>query len=38
MKCFAGGPQDIVDAHVALRSTQEPVDLDLRTYAGLSGR
>jgi hypothetical protein len=29
MKCFAGGPQDIVDAHVALRSTQEPVDLDL---------
>jgi hypothetical protein len=29
MKCFAGGPQDIADAHVALRSAQEPVDLDL---------
>jgi hypothetical protein len=29
MKCFAGGPQDIVDAHVALGSSQAPVDLDL---------
>jgi predicted nucleotidyltransferase len=29
MKCFAGGPQDIADAHVALVSAQEPVDLDL---------
>jgi hypothetical protein len=29
MKCFAGGPQDIVDAGLALRSAQEPVDLDL---------
>lgn len=29
MKCFAGGPQDIADAHVALISAQEPVDLDL---------
>ena len=29
MKCFAGGPQDIVDAHVVLGSTQEPVDFDL---------
>jgi predicted nucleotidyltransferase len=29
MKCFAGGPQDIDDAHVALGSAQEPVDLDL---------
>jgi predicted nucleotidyltransferase len=29
MKCFAGRPQDIADAHVALISAQEPVDLDL---------
>ena len=29
LKCFAGGPQDIADAHVALASAQEPVDLDL---------
>jgi hypothetical protein len=29
MKCFAGGPQDVADAQVALRSTQDPIDLDL---------
>ena len=29
MKCFAGGPQDILDAQSAYRSAQGPVDLDL---------
>ena len=29
MKCFAGGPQDILDAQSAYRSAQSPVDLDL---------
>jgi predicted nucleotidyltransferase len=29
MKCFAGGPQDILDAQSAFRSAQGPVDLDL---------
>jgi hypothetical protein len=29
MKCFAGGPQDILDAQSAYRSTHGPVDLDL---------
>jgi predicted nucleotidyltransferase len=29
MKCFAAGPQDIVDAQAALRGSQEAVDLDL---------
>jgi hypothetical protein len=29
MKCFAGGPQDILDARSAYRSAQSPVDLDL---------
>ncbi|HTQ36389.1 MAG TPA: DUF6036 family nucleotidyltransferase [Steroidobacteraceae bacterium] len=29
MKCFAGGPQDILDAVSACRSAQGPVDLDL---------
>ena len=29
MKCFAGGPQDIMDARSAYRSAQGPVDLDL---------
>jgi len=29
MKCFAGGPQDILDARSAYRSAQGPVDLDL---------
>jgi predicted nucleotidyltransferase len=26
MKCFAGGPQDLIDARLALRSAQVPVD------------
>ncbi|MEO8064081.1 MAG: DUF6036 family nucleotidyltransferase [Pseudomonadota bacterium] len=29
MKCFAGGPQDIMDARSAYRSAQGPVNLDL---------
>jgi hypothetical protein len=29
MKCFAGGPQDLIDAQSAYRSAQGPVDLDL---------
>ena len=29
MKCFAGGPQDILDAQSAYRSAQGPVNLDL---------
>jgi len=29
MKCFAGGPQDILDAHSAFDGAQGPVDLDL---------
>jgi predicted nucleotidyltransferase len=29
MKCFAGGPQDILDAQSAYRSAQGPVDQDL---------
>ena len=29
MKCFAGGPQDILDARSAYRSAQGPVTLDL---------
>jgi hypothetical protein len=29
MKCFAGGPQDILDAQSAFDSAQGPVDLDL---------
>jgi hypothetical protein len=29
MKCFAGGPQDLEDARVALKTTPGPVDLDL---------
>jgi predicted nucleotidyltransferase len=29
MKCFAGGPQDVLDAQSAYRSAQGPVDLDL---------
>jgi hypothetical protein len=29
MKCFAGGPQDILDARAAFRSAQGPIDLDL---------
>jgi predicted nucleotidyltransferase len=39
MKCFAGGPQDILDARSAYRSTQGPVDLDLlRAVARRFGR
>jgi hypothetical protein len=29
MKCFAGGPQDIVDAQEAIRAAEPPIDLDL---------
>lgn len=29
MKCFAGGPQDILDAQSAYRIAQGPIDLDL---------
>ena len=29
MKCFTGGPQDLLDAQSAYRSAQGPVDLDL---------
>jgi len=39
MKCFAGGPQDILDAQSAYRSAQGPVDLDLlRRVARRFGR
>ena len=39
LKCFAGGPQDIVDARSAYRSAQGPVDLDLlRTVTRRFGR
>ena len=29
MKCFAGGPQDILDARSAYKGAQGPIDLDL---------
>jgi hypothetical protein len=29
MKCFAGGPQDLLDARSAYQSAQGPIDLDL---------
>jgi predicted nucleotidyltransferase len=29
MKCFAGGPQDLIDARLALQSAQAPVDHSL---------
>jgi hypothetical protein len=29
MKCFAGGPQDLIDARSAYLSAGGPVDLDL---------
>ena len=39
MKCFAGGPQDILDARSAYRSAQGRVDLDLvRAVARRFGR
>jgi predicted nucleotidyltransferase len=39
MKCFAGDPQDILDARSAYRSAQSPVDVDLlRAVARRFGR
>ncbi len=39
MKCFAGGPQDILDARSAYEGAQGPVDLDLlRTVTRRFGR
>ena len=39
MKCFAGGPQDIVDARSAYRSALGPVNIDLlRTLTRRFGR
>ena len=39
IKCFAGGPQDLLDAQSAYRSAQGPVDLDLlRAVARRFGR
>jgi hypothetical protein len=39
MKCFAGEPQDLVDARAAFEGTQGPVDLDLvRTVTRRFGR
>lgn len=39
MKCFAGSPQDMIDARAAYRSSQGPVDLDLlRTVTRRFGR
>jgi hypothetical protein len=29
MKCFAGGPQDIADAVKALKTSDQPLDLEL---------
>ncbi len=29
MKCFAGGPQDIADARQALKTADQPIDIDL---------
>jgi hypothetical protein len=29
MKCFAGGPQDVADARNAVKTAQQPLDLDL---------
>ena len=29
LKCFAGGPQDLLDARSAYQAAQGPVDLDL---------
>jgi hypothetical protein len=29
MKCFAGGPQDLIDARQALLTANEPLDIDL---------
>jgi hypothetical protein len=39
MKCFAGGPQDLLDARSAYRAAPGPIDLDLlRTVARRFGR
>jgi hypothetical protein len=39
IKCFAGGPQDMIDARSAYRSAQGPVDVDLlRTVTRRFGR
>ena len=39
MKCFAGGPQDLIDARSAYQGAQAPVDLDLlRTLTRRFGR
>lgn len=39
MKCFAGGPQDLLDARAAFEGAQGPVDLDLlRTVTRRFGR
>jgi len=39
MKCFAGGPQDLIDARSAYRNAQGPIDLDLmRTVTRRFGR
>ena len=39
MKCFAGGPQDVLDAISAYRAAQGPLDLDLlRTVTRRFGR
>ncbi len=39
MKCFAGGPQDIADARRAVKTAQEPLDIDLlRRLARRFGR
>jgi len=39
MKCFAGSPQDLIDARSAYRSAQGPIDLDLlRTVTRRFGR
>jgi hypothetical protein len=29
MKCFAGGPQDIIDAREAIKIADQPLDIDL---------
>jgi hypothetical protein len=39
MKCFAGGPQDVIDARSAYRGAQGPVNIDLlRTVTRRFGR
>jgi hypothetical protein len=39
MKCYAGGPQDLLDARSAYRAAPGPIDLDLlRTVTRRFGR